>query len=93
MRPTELTTLEAIDLSNGATLAGYLSTGAANLANGKYTDKNELIDHVYEFALSRKPLPEEKAIVAEALSTPPTAQEIEDVLWAIFMTPEFFLVR
>lgn len=93
MRPTELTTLEAIDLSNGATLAGYLSTGAANLANGQYTDKSQLITHLYEFALSRKPLPEEKAILEESLSSPPKAQEIEDVLWAIFMTPEFFLVR
>ncbi|MFO1000757.1 MAG: DUF1549 domain-containing protein [Planctomycetaceae bacterium] len=93
MRPTELTTLEAIDLSNGATLAGYLSTGAANLANGQHTDKTKLIVHLYEFALSRKPLAEEKAILDEALSSPPTAQEIEDVLWSIFMMPEFFLVR
>jgi hypothetical protein len=93
MRPTELTTLEAIDLSNGATLAGYLSTGAANLAKEEYSDKTALIDHLYEFALSRKPLPEEKAILNESLSSPPTTQEIEDVLWAIFMTPEFFLVR
>jgi hypothetical protein len=93
MRPTELTTLEAIDLSNGATLAGYLSTGATNLANGEYTDRTAFIDHLYEFALSRKPLPEEKAILNESLSSPPTTQEIEDVLWAIFMTPEFFLVR
>lgn len=93
MRPTELTTLEAIDLSNGATLAGYLSTGAANLANGEYSDKSQLINHLYEFALSRKPLPEESAILNEALSTTPTAPEIEDALWAIFMTPEFFLVR
>lgn len=93
MRPTELTTLEAIDLSNGATLAGYLTTGATNLANGEYTDKTALIDHLYEFALSRKPLPEEKAILNQSLSSPPTTEEIEDVLWAIFMTPEFFLVR
>jgi hypothetical protein len=85
--------LEAIDLSNGATLAGYLSIGARNLANGEFSDKGTLISHLYEFALSRKPLPEEKAILNKSLSSPPTTQEIEDVLWAIFMTPEFFLVR
>lgn len=93
MRPTELTTLEAIDLSNGATLAGYLSTGAVNLANGEYSDKTSLINHLYQFALSREPLPEETALLEGSLSSPPSAQEIEDVLWAIFMTPEFFLVR
>jgi hypothetical protein len=38
-------------------------------------------------------MPEENAILEESLSSPPTPQDIEDVLWAIFMTPEFFLVR
>lgn len=90
MRPTELTTLEAIDLSNGSTLAGYLSIGAVHLANGEHSDKTAIIDHLYEFALSRKPLP--RCILEASLSSPPASQEIEDV-WAIFMTPEFFLVR
>jgi hypothetical protein len=29
----------------------------------------------------------------EQLGTPPRAEEIEDLIWAVIMTPEFLLVR
>jgi hypothetical protein len=93
MRPTELTTLEAIDLSNGSTLAAYLSQGGQSLRETWGSDRNGLIDFLFRFAFSRKPTSEEKAALLSALSPEPIAQEIEDVLWAIFMTPEFLLVR
>lgn len=93
MRPTELTTLEAIDLSNGATLAGYLTTGAATLSTQWAGENNALIEELYAFALSRKPTVEEREALSGALSTPATAHEIEDALWAIFMMPEFLVVR
>ena len=93
MRPSELTTLEAVDLSNGSTLAGYVSQGAASLASKWGGDKTGLIDHLFQFALSRLPTAEERAVLDESLGTSPTQQEIEDVLWAIFMMPEFMLVR
>lgn len=93
MRPAELTTLEAIDLSNGATLAGYLAQGATHLAARDASDKGALIEQLFLFALSRQPSAEEQTIIAGSLSSPPTSQEIEDVLWSIFMMPEFFIVR
>ena len=93
MRPSELTTLEAIDLSNGSTLAGYLAQGAVHLAAQGASDKSALIERMFLFALSRKPSAEEQTIVAASLSDSPTPQEVEDVLWSIFMMPEFFIVR
>ena len=93
MRPSELTTLEAIDLSNGATLAGYLTQGATHLASHGGNDKSALIEQLFLFGLSRKPSAEEQTIIAASLSSSPTPQELEDVLWAIFMMPEFFIVR
>jgi hypothetical protein len=93
MRPSELTTLEAIDLSNGSTLAGYLAQGAVHLAAQGASDKSALIERLFLFALSRKPSAEEQTIVAASLSDSPTPQEVEDVLWSIFMMPEFFIVR
>jgi hypothetical protein len=93
MRPDELTTLEAVDLSNGAALAGYLEKGGKNLAEQWAGRRNELIDHLYQFALCRKPTAEERAAIFDAVSEDPKAVEIEDLLWAMFVTPEFFLVR
>ncbi len=93
MRPSELTTLEAVDLSNGSTLAGYVSLGASNLAAAWGDDKSRLIDHLFQFAVCRLPTVEEHGVLDNSLGASPTQQEIEDVLWAIFMMPEFMLVR
>ncbi len=91
-RPSELTTLEAIDLANGDSLAKSLAVGAR-----RYLEKNlstvELVEQIYRFALSREPSPGEKQAIAAALSSEPTQQSVEDLLWAICMMPEFMLVR
>ena len=93
MRPSELTTLEAVDLTNGSTLANYLTLGASRLADRWSDDRSGLIDYLNQFAFSRMPTAEERRILESALSPAPAAQEIEDVLWAILMMPEFILVR
>ena len=93
MRPSELTTLEAVDLTNGSTLANYLTLGATRLADRRSDDRSGLIDYLYQFAFSRKPTTDERSVLEGVLSPAPTSQEIEDVLWAIFMMPEFMLVR
>ena len=93
MRPSELTTLEAVDLTNGSTLANYLTLGSTQLADRWSDDRSGLIDYLNQFAFSRLPTAEERIVLENFLSPAPTAQEIEDVLWAVFMMPEFMLVR
>ena len=39
------------------------------------------------------PTADERIVLEGYLSPAPTVQEIEDVLWAILMMPEFILVR
>ena len=91
-RPTELTILQAIDLSNGAILASTLTKGAQNLAKqGKSND--ELIEWLYRHALARSPSPAERDIFKEITADTQSAQSIEDVLWSIFMLPEFQIIR
>ncbi len=93
MRPSGLSTLEAIDLSNGQTFATALARGGQTLAGQDWTNRTELIDHIFQFALSRQPTPDELQTVESFVSIQPNAQEIEDLLWAILMMPEFMLVR
>jgi hypothetical protein len=93
LRPNELSTLEAIDLANGSTLADYLKKGAAGLlakADGKV---DNLPGYLYRFALSREPTAEELATMQELLTPTPTPDAVEDALWGICMLPEFQLVR
>lgn len=101
MRPTELTTLEAIDLANGQTLADAIAHGANQLAveatgksdrpGGGSTD--EVIHWIYSFALSRQPTSEELTLARELLGESRKGDSIEDFLWAVFMLPEFQLIR
>jgi hypothetical protein len=93
MRPAELSTLEAIDLSNGQSFADSLATGAQDIASRHWKDRAELIRYVFEFALCRQPEPAELRTVESFLSEQPTGEEVEDFLWSIFMMPEFMLVR
>jgi hypothetical protein len=91
-RPSELTTLQAIDLQNGQTLADTMQRGAKNVA-GREMQPQELITWLYDFALSRQPTPAERGVAAEILTEAEGTQGIEDLLWAVFMLPEFQLIR
>lgn len=93
MRPSDLTTLEAINLSNGQSFADTLSQGAKQLAAQDWNAPSQLVDYLYQFAFSRSASAAEREVVDAYLSRPPRADEIEDLLWTIFMSPEFMLIR
>jgi hypothetical protein len=93
MRPNDLTTLEAIDLSNGRILAEALAQGAQRLAARPWPNGEAIVRHLYLSAVSRPPTADELSLLAPTLGTPVSAQAVEDALWAVCMTPEFQLVR
>lgn len=92
-RPDQLTTLQALDLSNGERLTSTLSRGAANIlkANPMATP-SELAEWIFTRALSRKPNAAELTAANELLGDKPTADGVADLLWAVVMLPEFQLV-
>lgn len=93
VRPAELSTLEAIDLSNGQILAETLSRGAKKLAATHNESPQQFTQWLFRFALSREPTANEQNVLAEALGDKLTERGIEDALWAVLMLPEFQLVR
>jgi Protein of unknown function (DUF1553)/Protein of unknown function (DUF1549) len=92
-RPTDLTTLEAMDLNNGSILAELLEKGAAKLLVSHANNPAGMVDMLYWQSLSRAPTTEEKALAVEVLGNVPTSETIQDLLWTIFMLPEFQLIR
>ena len=92
-RPNGLTTLEAIDLANGQTLADAIERGASHLLVQFNNSSQELVSQIYQIALSRKPAEKELALAIGFLGENPQAETVQDFLWAIFMLPEFQLVR
>ena len=93
VRPEMLTTLEAIDLSNGETLADILNRGAKKLLARSWDSPQHFVKRHWKHALSRDPTPQELEALMAALGDKLTEQGIEDVLWAAIMLPEFQLVR
>lgn len=93
MRPSDLTTLEAIDLANGQTLADDLARGAKNLLADKSESPGTLGLRLFRAAFSRTPTAAESTVIHEVLGDKPDEQRVQDLLWAIIMQPEFQLVR
>lgn len=91
-RPSDLSTLEALDLNNGQTLADLLAKGAGRLVK-EHANTEALVQQVYTLALSRPPTKSELSITREVLGAKPTEQGVQDLLWALVMMPEFQLVR
>ncbi|MFM9000234.1 MAG: DUF1549 domain-containing protein, partial [Opitutia bacterium] len=92
-RPNELSTLEAIDLSNGSALADLVDRGAANLLRRRWDSPAALARHVYLSALCREPSSAELAVAAGMVGETPAASGVSDLLWAVFMLPEFQTIR
>jgi hypothetical protein len=93
MRPNELSTLEAIDLSNGQALTNLLSAGAAKLKKRTWKSPEELARWLYLSALSREPAPAELKVAAGIVGTDLSEQGVADLLWVVCMLPEFQTIR
>ncbi len=92
-RPSELSTLEAVDLHNNEVFAEALQQGARSLAAREWEGSPDLARHLFRAALSRPPTASEVNAIRQALGDQPTEEQIEDLLWAIVLKPEFMTVR
>ena len=89
-----LTTLQALDLSNGQSLTDTAARGASGLLKSNPGAPAEaLAATVYLRALGRRPTPDELATARDLVGEPATADGLADLLWAVFMLPEFQLIR
>ena len=87
-RSTVATTLQALEMTNGSTLAGMLEKGVEQW-KGKPA---EVVSGMYELALGRLPTAKERAAAIELVGDPVKKEGVEDLLWALVMLPEFQLV-
>jgi hypothetical protein len=92
-RPTVATTLQGLELANGATLAAQLDRGARRLVEGSTPSAQALADQLYRQALGRAPTRSERQLACAAIGSPPRHEGIADLLWALSLLPEFQLVE
>ena len=92
-RPANLTTLQALELNNGAEFVGYLERGAAKLASQYNGKPDELAQFLYKTTLQRPPNEMELAVARELLGDPTTNEGVADLIWTVLMLPEFQFIR
>jgi mono/diheme cytochrome c family protein len=91
-RDSAATTLQALELTNGRTLSELLQQGAENLLAEGGTSSNELVSRLYAKALGRRPTPTELEIAGDLLGEAAGKEQVEDLLWAMLMLPEFQMI-
>lgn len=92
IRQEAATTLQALELTNGSTLAVLLSTAADQLlADGSMTGER-LVERLYRYTLSRPPAAEEKNLAVELVGSPVSSAGVQDLLWVLTALPEFQLI-
>jgi mono/diheme cytochrome c family protein len=91
-RSASATTLQALEMTNGKTLAEELEKGAEKLLARNTLSTRDLVVKVFERALDRPPTPTELSLSEELLGTPAKKEGMEDLLWSITMLPEFQLI-
>jgi mono/diheme cytochrome c family protein len=92
VRGSTATTLQALELLNGETLAASLRGGAERLLAEDARTAGPLVDRVYRRALGREPTRAERALSQDLVGRPATREGVEDLLWAVIMLPEFQLI-
>jgi hypothetical protein len=95
-RPTAATTLQALELTNGETLADLLKRGARKLlqpeAGAHNSANNEVVSRIYRRALGREPSAKERQLAESVVGQPAQPAGVEDLVWAVAMLPEFQLI-
>ena len=92
-RPAELTTLQALELNNGAEFVGYLNRGASKWFGEFGADREGMVESLYRRALGRAPGEMERAVALDLLGEPATEAGVADLLWTVLMLPEFQIVQ
>ncbi len=91
-RASAATTLEALELTNGATLSLLLQRGAEKLLKELPASPADFTTAVYQRALGRTPTVKELNSSIELIGSPVQKQGVEDLLWAVAMLPEFQVI-
>jgi hypothetical protein len=93
VRASTATTLQALELTNGAELSRILGRGAEKILAGQNgASSSDLAKELYQTALGRRPMSKELSTAREILGQPARKAGVEDLMWALAMLPEFQLI-
>lgn len=92
-RESLATTLQALELTNGATLDDTLKRGARRWFEKTGRDPEALARQVFLIALGRESVARELTAARDLIGAPASPEGVQDLLWTVFMLPEFQLIQ
>ncbi|MCF7561550.1 DUF1553 domain-containing protein [Sabulilitoribacter multivorans] len=92
-REDQATLLQALELTNGEFFYGILEEGAQSWLKNYGDDSRAIVKNLYQKALNREPSNEEKTIMLNVLGKNPKQEQLQDVFWAVLMSPEFQFIN
>lgn len=88
-RDEEATLLQALMLTNSEFFDEYISRGAQKWIDEMSDNPSQLIESLYVNALAREPTRKERKLLLRQLGEKPRPEQLEDVIWALVLLPEF----
>ncbi len=90
-RSSQANLLQALELTNGLTFNTVLESGSKKLLQ-RYSNSDQIITELYRLCLGRPPGKAELKPAVEKLGALPSEEDIQDLMWAILLLPEFQLI-
>ena len=91
-RDDQATLLQALALTNGTFFNQAIADGADRWLVRYGEEPQALVEHLYRNALGRPPSRAEVQASTALLGETPTPAAMQDLLWAVFMLPDFQLI-
>ncbi len=88
-RDDQATLLQALELTNGEFFNEAIEEGATSWLTEYGNNSQALVNQLYLTSFGRQPNDKEKDLMLEVLGKEPGTQEVQDLLWATVLLPEF----
>jgi hypothetical protein len=88
-RDDQATLLQALELTNGEFFNEAIEEGAASWLAEYGNNSQALVNQLYLTSFGRQPNDKEKDLMLKVLGEDPGTQEVQDLLWATVLLPEF----
>jgi uncharacterized membrane protein/mono/diheme cytochrome c family protein len=90
-RSSQANLIQALELTNGFTFNEGMKRAAIKW-KGVYPDPEPLVTALYRNMLGRTPSKDEKTVAVKALGPKPDTGQVQDLIWAMTVHPEFQLI-
>jgi len=92
-REEQATLLQALELTNGAYFNGVLEKGAEKWLEKYDANSSVIVNTLYQKLLGRYPSEDEQKILIVSLGNKPNVEQVQDIIWAVLISPEFQFIN